>query len=197
VSSVNFTCVGPTKTLAYLRGDLRAASKSFFLIGPWLDAYVAQQIILLAPRHLHARVLIRAEQQVEAAVWLEILSALSMFAGHWRKFEARTLERLHAKCLLIDEQLAYLGSANWYRYSLETSIELVLRGPLESVAGLLQEAEQLWEQASSLQIPAERGTARPSAADGITHEVLDPLAAKVLKDNPKAFIFGKKKQRNS
>jgi hypothetical protein len=34
-----------------------------------------------------------------------------------------------------------------------------------------------------------------SPATGITHEVLDPLAAQVLKENPKAFILGKKKQR--
>jgi phosphatidylserine/phosphatidylglycerophosphate/cardiolipin synthase-like enzyme len=182
--------------LAYLRGDLRGSSKSFFLIGPWIDAYVAGQIVLLAPRHLQARVLVRAEQQVDAEVWQEIVSGLSTFAAHWNQFEVRTLERLHAKCLLIDERLAYVGSANWYRYSLETSLEIVLRGPLDSVPGLQQECEALWEQAVSFQIPSQPAPPAASAAEGITHEVLDPLAAQVLRDNPKAFILGKKKRRS-
>src|SRR4051794_28426639 len=103
MSSGNFTCIGPSKTLAYLRGDLRKATNSVFLIGPWLDTYVAEQIILHAPGHLHARVLVRAEQQVEVEVWEEIVSALAKFSAHWKQFEARTLERLHAKCLVVDE----------------------------------------------------------------------------------------------
>ncbi len=195
MSSGNFTCVGPGKTLAYLRGDLRGSSKSFFLIGPWLDTYVAEQMVLHAPRHLQARILVRAEQQVEAEVWQEIVSALSKFAAHWNQFEVRTLERLHAKCFLIDDRLAYVGSANWYRYSLETSLEIVLRGRLDLVPGLQQECEALWEQAASFQIPSQPSPPAASAATGITHEVLDPLAAQVLKDNPKAFILGKKKRR--
>src|SRR5438270_13587107 len=139
MASGNFTCVGPGKSLAYLRGDVRAAAGSFFLIGPWLDSYVAEQIVLLAPRNLQARVLVRAEQQVEAEVWREIVKGLSRFAAHWNQFEARTLERLHAKCVLIDDRLCYVGSTNGYRYSVETSLEIVLRGPLDSAPGLQQE----------------------------------------------------------
>lgn len=195
MSSRNFTCVGPGKTLAYLRGDLRKAASSVFLIGPWLDSYVAEQIVLHSLRHLQGRVLVRAEQQVEAGVWQEIVSGLGKFAGHWSHFEVRILERLHAKCLLIDNRLAYVGSANWYRYSLETSLEIVLRGPLESVPGLQNECEALWEQATPFEIPEQRTATATTAATGITHEVLDPLAAKVLKENPKAFILGKKKRR--
>lgn len=195
MASGNFTCVGPGKTLAYLRGDLRAAAQSFFLIGPWLDSYVAEQIVLLAPRNLQARVLVRAEQQVEAEVWQEMVKGLSRFAGHWNQFEVRTLERLHAKCVLIDDRLCYVGSANWYRYSLETSLEIVLRGPLESVPGLQPACEALWEQATPFQIQNQPTPVAAEAATGITHEVLDPLAAKVLRENPKAFVLGKKKRR--
>jgi phosphatidylserine/phosphatidylglycerophosphate/cardiolipin synthase-like enzyme len=195
MSSGSFTCVGPSKTLAYLRGDLRKATSSFLLIGPWLDTYVAEQIVLHASGNLKVRVLVRAEKQVEAEVWQEIVSALSTFAAHWKQFEVRTLERLHAKCLLVDEALAYVGSANWYRYSLETSLEIVLRGPLDSAPGLQQECEALWEQATPFQIPSGRSTAAASEPTGITHEVLDPLAAKVLRENPKAFVLGKKKGR--
>jgi len=193
MSSGNFSCVGPGKTLAYVRGDLRKATSSVFLIGPWLDSYVAEQIVLHSPRNLRVRALVRAEQQVEREAWREIVSGLGTFAGHWSHFEARTLERLHAKCLLIDES-AYVGSANWYRYSLETSLEIVLRGPLESAPGLQNECEALWERGTPYHPPAQPPT-RAAAATGITHEVLDPLAAQVLKENPKAFILGKKRRK--
>jgi hypothetical protein len=192
MSSGNFTCVGPSKTLAYLRGDLRKATRSVFLIGPWLDTYVAEQIVLHSSRQLQGRALVRAEHQVEPEVWQEIVSGLGKLAGHWRHLEVRTLERLHAKCLLIDGRLAYIGSANWYRYSLETSLEIVLRGPVEEIAGLPNECEALWVQATPYQLPAQRPA---TAAAGITHELLDPLAAEVLRQNPKAFILGKKQRR--
>ena len=196
MASGNFTCVGPGKALAYLRGDVRAATRSFFLIGPWLDSYVAEQIVLLAPRNLHARVLVRAKEQVEVEVWQEIVKAITKFAAHWSQFEVRTLERLHAKCALLDDRLCYVGSANWYRYSLETSLEIVLRGPLDSASGVQQECEALWEQASPFSTPGHApAVAPPTESTGITHEVLDPLAAKVLRENPKAFVLGKKKRR--
>jgi hypothetical protein len=111
MSSESFSCVGPGKALAYVRGDLRAASRSLFLIGPWLDDYVAEQLVLVAARNLSARVLVRPERQVEAEVWERIVAALSTFAGHWPHFEARTLDRLHAKCLLIDVQTLHLTAA--------------------------------------------------------------------------------------
>jgi hypothetical protein len=195
MASGNFISVGPGKTLAYLRSDVRTAARSFFLIGPWLDSYVAEQIVLLAPHSLTARVLVRAEQQVEADVWQEIIKGLSRFATHWTHFEVRTLERLHAKCVLIDERLCYVGSANWYRYSVETSLEIMLRGPLDSVPGLQQECEALWEQATPFSIPSQPNpNVAAKDSTGIAHEVLDPLAAQVLRKNPKAFVVGKKKR---
>lgn len=194
MASRRFTSVGPGKALAYLRGDVRAASKSFFLIGPWLDTYVAEQIVLLAPRKLRARILLRAEHQVDTYVWKEIVKALSCFAAHWNKLEVRTLERLHAKCVLIDDRLCYVGSANWYRYSVETSLEIVLRGPLNSAPGLQEQCEALWEQATHFAIPAQPRKALPaSETSGFTQEILDPLAAQVLRENPRAFVLGKKK----
>jgi phosphatidylserine/phosphatidylglycerophosphate/cardiolipin synthase-like enzyme len=105
------------------------------------------------------------------------------------------LERLHAKCLLIDQRIAYVGSANWYRYSLEESLEIVLRGPAAAVAGLQQTCEELWEQAHAFPIPSHPTTPTPAPATGITHELLEPIAAQVLKENPKAFILGKRKRR--
>jgi phosphatidylserine/phosphatidylglycerophosphate/cardiolipin synthase-like enzyme len=194
MSPESFSCVGPGKVLAYVRADLRTAKQSLLLIGPWLDDYVAEQMSLVAPRSLAARVLVRSQRQVEPQVWERILAALSAFARHWSGFEARTLDRLHAKCLLIDERIAYVGSANWYRYSLEESLEIVLRGPVAEIAGFQQDCEALWEQAHPFEVASNTANITAGPPTGITHEVLDPLAAKVLKDNPKAFILGKKKR---
>jgi phosphatidylserine/phosphatidylglycerophosphate/cardiolipin synthase-like enzyme len=180
--------------LAYVRGDVRTAKESFFLIGPWLDDYVAEQLLLVAARNLTARVLVRSQRQVEAEVWERIVAALSAFAAHWLRFEARTLDRLHAKCLLLDERIAYVGSANWYRYSVEESLEVVIRGPVAALAGLQEDCEALWERAQPFEIPTPAPASPGVPATGITHEVLDHLAAQVLRDNPKAFVLGKKKR---
>jgi phosphatidylserine/phosphatidylglycerophosphate/cardiolipin synthase-like enzyme len=159
-----------------------------------LDDYVAEQVLLVAPRNLTARVLVRSQRQVETEVWERIVAALSAFAAHWSRFEARTLDRLHAKCLLLDERIAYVGSANWYRYSLEESLEIVVRGPVAGIAGLQQDCDALWERAQPIEIPTSKAASPVVPATGITHEVLDPLAAQVLRDNPKAFILVKKKR---
>lgn len=195
MSSESFTSVGPGKALAYIRRDLRTAAKSIFLIGPWIDDYVAEQLSLVASQDLDVRVLVRAERQVEPEVWERIATAMSVCSRHWANFEARSLERLHAKCLLIDDRIAYVGSANWYRYSLEESLEIVLRGPISEAAGLQQDCESLWEDAARLETSRDSRPAATKPTTGITHEVLDPLAASVLKDNPKAFILGKKNRR--
>jgi len=39
----------------------------------------------------------------------------------------KLLATLHAKVVIVDERILYCGSANWYRYSLEESREIVLR----------------------------------------------------------------------
>lgn len=197
MSLESFASVGPGKILARLRNDLRTATKSVFLIGPWIDDYVAEQIVLVANRDLAVRVLVRSKQQVEGEVWQRIANALSTFSAHWPSFEARTLDRLHARCLLIDDRIAYVGSANWYRYSLEQSLEIVVRGPVAAVPGLQDDCQLLWDDAIPLANTTGRRTATDGPAVGITHEILDPLAAQVLKDNPKAFVMGKKNRRQA
>jgi hypothetical protein len=62
------------------------------------------------------------------------------------------------------------------------------------IAGLQQDVEALWDQAQPFEIPNLAPASQVVPATGITHEVLDPLAAQVLRDNPKAFILGKKKR---
>lgn len=118
MSSGKFKCVGPGEVLAFLRADLRRATKSLLIIGPWLDDYFAEQVVAPASHDLVARVLVRPEAEVDALAWERTLAALSIFTGYWSKCEARHLARLHAKCLCIDDGIIYVGSANWYRYSI-------------------------------------------------------------------------------
>ena len=70
----------------------------------------------------------------------------------------------------------------------------MVRGSVAAIAGLQQDCEELWEQAQPFEVPTVAPTLPVVPAKGITHEVLDPLAAQVLKDNPKAFVLGKKKR---
>ena len=194
MSSDNFTCIGPRDILAYVHGDLRAATRSVFLIGPWLDGYVAQKMVAVAPRTLNVRVLVRVEHHQDPIARNRTATALSIFAGHWTDFEARALERLHAKCLCIDGRIVYVGSANWYQYSLEQALEVVLRGPVEAIMGLDEVLEKLWGQGELLKVSGEVGETGNQVAPGITYEVLDPLATEMLKQNPKAFVLGRKKR---
>ncbi len=197
MSSESFKCVGPGEVLAYLRGDLRRAEQSLLIIGPWLDDYFAEQVVKSARRDLKVRVLVRPEAEVDALAWERTLASLSVFAGHWASFEGRHLERLHAKCICIDDQTVYVGSANWYRYSLENSLEVVLRGPSGLIEGGLSQLESLWDRGEPLKVsprPKKEPVVETSAV-GIDHEVLDPLAAEALRANPKAFVLGKKGRR--
>src|SRR5690242_10695410 len=112
MSSNIFNCIGPRKILAYLRGDVRIANESLLVVGPWIDDYFAEQIVLIAPKALNTRVLIRPQFQVDSYVWERMITALAIFHSHWPQFETRTLPGLHVKCICIDGQLIFLGSAN-------------------------------------------------------------------------------------
>jgi hypothetical protein len=187
-----FTLIGPGKILAYLREDLSRASESLVIVGPWLDDYFAEQIVLVAPSDLDARAIVRDEQQMDPEAWHRTSAALSIFSGHWNDFKAKTQERLHAKFLCIDDKIAYIGSANWYRYSLEKSLEVVLRGPKNEIIGFDEELVRLWRNATDFRIQHKSSEPNKSTAKGIDYEIIDPIALKVLKENPKAFVLRKK-----
>ena len=192
MSSNGFMLIGPGKVLAYLREDLSRASKSLVIVGPWLDDYFAEQVVLVAPKGLDARAIVRVEQQMDSEAWQRTLAALSIFSNHWRKFNARAQERLHAKFICIDDKIAYIGSANWYRYSLEKSLEVVLRGPKNEILGFDEESDSLWRNSMDLRSHLKSNLPKKSIGRGIDHEILDPISLKILKENPKAFILRRK-----
>lgn len=187
----SFTCIGSGKTLAYLRSDLKAASDTLVIVGPWIDDYFAHEIVLVTPSEIKMRILVRPEKQMEQEAWNRTSAALSIFDSHFEDFKAKGLYNLHAKFLIIDDAITYVGSANWYRYSLEKSIEVVLRGSTEIVHGLDIEFERLWNNAETILLNKEKPIAKIRSF-GIDREILDPIAAQVLRDNPKAFFLRNK-----
>ena len=209
MSSINSKCIGSGRVLAYLRNDLAKATRSILIIGPWLDDYFAQEIIRVAPENIEARVLVRGEKNVEPAAWERTQRAMFTFRNHWKVFQARQLGLVHAKVICIDGQIAYLGSANWYRFSLEKAKEIVLRLPVNEMENLEEELENLWECGSDLNlsiktsqinipragpISAEPEKIGPEICQEI-HDPLDALALKTLRENPTAWVKGKKTQK--
>ena len=197
----SFACVGPGKWLAYLRADLRSATKSLFVISPWLDEDVAKELVLLAPPNLTVRVLVRSEDEIDPKDWQDSCAAFVVMMRVWQDFEARTLQRLNARCLFIDDCVAYVGSAILSRRELERNLDIVARGPVAEVIALREECETLWAKATPLPVTQFAAPKRAHATNSdhkkdTTDGFLDPLAAKVLQENPKAFVLGKKKQRH-
>jgi phosphatidylserine/phosphatidylglycerophosphate/cardiolipin synthase-like enzyme len=211
MSSISSKCIGSGRVLAYLRNDLAKATRSILIIGPWLDDYFAQEIIRVAPENIEARVLVRGEKNVEPRAWIGTQQAMFTFRNHWKVFQARQLGLIHAKVICIDGQITYLGSANWYRFSLEKAKEIVLRLPINEMENLEEELENLWEcgtdlnlsiKTSETNIPRAGLTSAKPAIMGPEmsqeiHDPLDALALKTLRENPTAWVKGKKPQKKT
>ncbi|VVB72100.1 PLD-like domain protein [uncultured archaeon] len=185
-----YTALGSDRIMGNIRSDLQKATQSIMIIGPWIDDYFAHEIISSAARDLDANVLVRNPNEVDEFPRERTRFALSVFKEHWPNLKARTLEKLHAKMILIDNNLLYIGSANWYRFSLENAREIVIRGPIESTNGIQVEIKKLWRDGKpyEFQIMATSG----QEISGISFEILDPLAKKVIESIPGVRIKGKR-----
>lgn len=173
--------------LAHLRGDLRKAKRSLWIACPWIDGYFADEVAKAASSTLSVRLAVRPRSAVEERSWSGIAAGAARLCEHFAAVQIVGLERLHAKAIVIDERIAYVGSANFYRYSLEKSLELVVRGPAEKFGDLLQHLGSFFEEGTPLKI---EGQFSPQASNGISEEVLDPIVRKILEENPKAWIIG-------
>jgi hypothetical protein len=163
------------------------------VVGPWIDAFFAEFLLGVLPTSTQLRVLTRppsgadagfAEHAIAARVCLETRPGTII----------KLLNNLHAKVVVIDEGTVYCGSANWYRYSLEESREIVLRGSFENAPGLLDEIQVLWEQAVQGAL-SERPANTTAMTKGYTQEVIDPVAQAKLKEVPGSFVIGRSRRR--
>ncbi|VVB91543.1 Cardiolipin synthase A [uncultured archaeon] len=192
-SSGNFKAIGAGKVLAYLRGDIQKARKSLFVIGPWIDGYFVKEIIALLRKDISIRFLIRFGDTEDEKARIATLASLNAVRSHVASFEIRSLPTLHAKVIIVDNDIAYVGSTNWYRYSLEQSLEVTLRGSVSSMADLQDILDRYWEEAEQINLNEVEIISQDKLPE-INHEILDPLARKVLEENPKAFVKRIKKE---
>lgn len=189
----NFKAIGAGKVLAYLRGDIQKAHKSLFVVGPWIDGYFIKEIISVLRKDISVRFLIRPEGSDDETTRIATLVSLKALKTHVDIFESRSLPNLHAKVIIIDNAIVYIGSTNWYRYSIEQALEITLRGLLSSITNIQDILDEYWEEAEPIYLE-EVGTVPQGKLPEINYEILDPLARKVLEENPKAFVKRIKKE---
>jgi len=192
--STNWRALGTGSVLGYLRGDLKKAKKEVFIIGPWIDEFFADQLVLACPKKLNLKILTRPLEMMSQDFLNHARAAREIFKAYGSA-EVRNSPVIHAKTIVIDESIFYCGSANWYRYSLEEGQELVLRGSIDNVPALLDEIRSIWDQgkSESLEKITNKGVSVTSQKNGYQEELLDPIAAKKLKTVPGSFVLGKKR----
>ncbi|WP_426746280.1 phospholipase D-like domain-containing protein [Myxococcus faecalis] len=189
----SWQALGTGDVLGHLRADLKKASSSVWVIGPWIDEFFAQVLVTALPASTALYVVTRPPSGANSSFGEHALSARASLEARPNTV-VKLLVNLHAKVIVVDEQIGYCGSANWYRYSLEESREIVLRGPVASTSGLLDEVQVIWEQAEDAQ-PVQRSLTTRSAANGYTKEVIDPVAEAKLKEVPGSFVLNRKPRR--
>ncbi len=195
MASRAWRALGRGSVLGTLRADVKRATREVLLVGPWIDDHVAAAVVEACAPAVALRVLTRPIESSSPGFASHAAAAAARFAGR-ANTEVRTLERLHAKVAVIDGRIGYVGSANWYRFSLEESFEVVVRAELDDLGGLADELASLWDQAERLEARAGRQPASPRATGiGYREEVVDPVAAAVLAQVPGAFVIGRRRGR--
>jgi hypothetical protein len=179
--------LGTSNVLGYLRADLKHASSSVWVLGPWIDVFFADVLVLSLPVAIDLRVVTRPPDQAGSSFREHGIAARARLGGR-PNTTVRLLANLHAKLVVIDEQIVYCGSANWYRFSLEESRELVLRGPAVSAMGLMDEVQVIWDEATQEGFP-QTPEKSPATAKGYMKEVVDPIAEAKLREVPGSFVL--------
>jgi len=172
-----------------LRADVSVARNNLQIIGPWIDHYFADIVTKACPKKIKIRVLTRPLPGMSPDFINQACAAAHCFNSHGG-VEFAILESLHAKVIVVDEMVAYCGSANWYRYSLESSSEIVLYGPVASMPTILDEVASLWSLAQPVNVSVfGKAAAAGKTITGRAKEVLDPIAAAKMAQVPGSFIL--------
>lgn len=179
--------LGTGDVLGFLRADLKSTKSSVWIIGPWIDVFFAEFVVGTIAGAVMLRVVTRPPSGANAGFGEHAVAARTCFESRPNTL-VRLLNNLHAKVIILDEKTAYCGSANWYRYSLEESREIVLRGPVVSASGLIDEVQVVWDQATSEPLNKKK-IKNAAISHGYTEEVIDPVATAKLKEVPGSFII--------
>lgn len=186
-SSESFKIIGKGKVLQYLRGHISHAQKSILIVGPWIDGYFVQEVIDSLPnKKIEVKFIVRIDglEEIDA----KTLSALNLASKNIPNYQAKTLEKLHSKVILIDEETFYLGSTNWFWYSLNKAMEFTIIS--EPTPEFLLELENYWKMGNkiSTDLTKDYNDIKP------IYEDIDEYARRALKENPKAFVIGKRQR---
>lgn len=194
--SSDWRALGRGRVLAPLRTDLRSA-RAVQIVGPWIDHYFAEVVVDAATSLSRIEVLTRPIESMDPGFSKQACAAIQHFA-ETGKLKVATLAGLHAKVIVLDQLVVYCGSMNWYRYSLDRSDELVLRGRVVGVPAVLDELASLWGRATEVD-PSVFGVEKPtkSTRGGYNEEVLDPIARAKLAEVPGAFVLGRRHKVDS
>jgi hypothetical protein len=187
MASNSWRAVGTANVLGFLRSDLKHTTTCAWIIGPWIDAFFAQIVVDLLPAHVELRIVTRPVSSLDPG-FREHAMAASICFGRRPSTTVKLLSNLHAKLMVIDQRIVYCGSANWYRYSLLEGREIVLRGPVEPISGLLDEIQVLWDEAIT-EVPAEQSKQAETIDNGYMAEVIDPVAQAKLNEVPGSFVI--------
>lgn len=136
--------------IPHLEESISKAADSIFLVGPWLDAYFTRLMVnSLVNEDVEVKFVVRMD---EGVVDGKTLSALNLAHQKLGNFQARSLENLHSKVILIDREIFFLGSANWYWYSLNQGVEVVIKGYADQLTGLVLELDKYWSEGSPIPV---------------------------------------------
>ncbi|BDZ71395.1 phospholipase D-like domain-containing protein [Methanobacterium petrolearium] len=143
------TLLGKDQIIPQLQNSILQATNSIMIVGPWLDAYFTRIVIDSLPQpDLAVLFLVRIDD--DGLVDGKTMSALNLAQENLENFQARTLPQLHSKVIIIDDITFYLGSANWYWYSLHKSLETTVTGKTSILPELVPEIYGYWEKATPL-----------------------------------------------
>lgn len=196
MQSVKWKVLGKDNLAGVLRSDLKKAEKEVQILGPWIDDYFASIIIIEScPKNVSLRIVSRPFNTMDDNFVKYATSAYNLFSKSY-KTDFRFHSTIHAKVIVIDNTIAYCGSTNWYRYSIEKSEEIVLRGPVEAIPDIIDEVASIWDQSTTEQYRSEE-TDLSQNVIGYTQEIIDPIASKKLKEVKGAFVLGKKRKHNT
>jgi hypothetical protein len=145
----NLKLMTTNQILPHIQMSIRKATSSICIVGPWLDAYFTRKVVdSLANPEIALSFIVRIDG--DDLIDGKTLSALNLAQKNIKNFQARTLKYLHSKVILIDGKIFYLGSTNWYWYSLHKSLELTVTGPTSIIPEILTEMESYWEKGTIL-----------------------------------------------
>ena len=147
---MNLKLLTQGQLLPQLKESISKAEESISIVGPWMDAYFARTVInSLIYKELQLKFIVRVDDGV---IDKKTLSALHLAHENLSNFQARALENLHSKIILLDQKIFFLGSANWYWYSLNYGIEVAVKGEIEVIPNLISEVDKYWKKSSPVDL---------------------------------------------